>query len=219
MSASTSDPKALEVKRPEILPGLQDSFGNAGPSTKTVAALLVLSCLVLFICSNYWQTPVPDAARLFSLNCASCHSLGKRGQDSLFSDLTDEDWQWGNSPAQIRQSIRDGRNALMPPWLDSLSEDGVQQVAEYVATLAAGGDDDHLGKIQFDAFCIACHGPLASGNPLLGAPDLTDSVWLYGGSIEAITESIREGRQGVMPAFADQLDDRQIKLLVDNLTR
>ena len=80
-------------------------------------------------------------------------------------------------------------------------------------------EDGHPGKTQYDAFCVACHGPDGTGNPLLGAPNLADSVWLYGSTTEALTESIAAGRQGVMPAFADRLDDTQIRLLVAYLAR
>lgn len=160
-----------------------------------------------------------NAGRLFSRNCAACHGDDGRGQASLFPNLMDIDWQWGGSPEQIEQSIRSGRNAMMPPWLASLSEEGVTQVTGYVQTLTEGGDQNHPGKVQYDAFCIACHGPDGTGNPLLGAPNLADNVWLYGGSAEAISESISAGRQGVMPAFADRLDDTQIKLLVAYLAR
>ncbi len=182
-------------------------------SSPIIAIALVGLVWLLFLPNQF------RAARLFSVNCAGCHLRENRDQGSPFSDLMDGYWQWGGSLAQIDQSIRDGRNALMPPWLDSLSEDGVREVAEYVAGLVAGNDQDHPGKIQFDAFCVACHGVDAAGNPVLGAPDLTDGVWLYGSSIEAITESIRDGRQGVMPGFADRLDDAQIRLLGNFLTR
>jgi len=160
-----------------------------------------------------------NAARLFSRECAACHGDDGRGQASLFPNLMDIDWQWGGTPEQIEQSIRSGRNAMMPPWLASLSEDGVAQVAGYVQALVEGGAENHPGKTQYDAFCVACHGPDGSGNLLLGAPSLADSVWLYGGSIEAITESIGAGRQGIMPAFDERLDDTQIKLLVAYLAR
>ena len=160
-----------------------------------------------------------NASRLYSRNCAACHGEDGRGQASLFPNLMDIDWQWGGTPEQIEQSIRNGRNAMMPPWLASLSEDGVVQVAGYVETLTTGGEQSHPGKIQYDAFCVACHGPDGAGNVLLGAPNLTDSVWLYGGSSEAIAESLRIGRQGVMPAFAERLDDTQIRLLVAYLAR
>lgn len=160
-----------------------------------------------------------NAARLFSRNCAACHGEDGRGQASLFPNLMDIDWQWGGTPEQIEQSIRNGRNAMMPPWLASLSEDGVAQVAGYVQALSGGDAANHPGKTQYDAFCIACHGPDGTGNPLLGAPNLTDNVWLYGNSMETITESIGAGRQGVMPSFGDRLDDTQIKLLVAFLAR
>jgi len=159
------------------------------------------------------------AARLFTRNCAACHGEDGRGQAALFPNLMDIDWQWGGSPEQIEQSIRNGRNAMMPPWLTSLSEDGVNAVAGYIQELSGGGGENHPGKVQYDAFCVACHGPEGNGNPLLGAPDLSDRSWLYGGTPEAITDSIANGRQGVMPAFDQRLDDYQIKLLVAYLVR
>lgn len=165
-------------------------------------------------------TLMETAGKLFSNHCAACHGDDGRGQASLFPNLMDIDWQWGGTPEQIEQSIRLGRNAMMPPWQVSLGDDGVSQVASYIKALSESGDaSSHPGKIQYDAFCVACHGPAATGNVLLGAPNLTDGIWLYGGSLDAITESLNLGRQGVMPAFANRLDDAQIKLLVAYLAR
>jgi len=160
------------------------------------------------------------AEQLFTRNCAACHGNDGRGQASLFPNLMDIDWQWGGSPEQIEQSIRGGRNAIMPPWQASLGDEGVGQVASYVYALSTdGAGDDHPGATQYNSFCVACHGPDATGNPLLGAPDLTDESWLYGGSLEAITATLNNGRQGNMPAFAQRLDDAQIRLLVAYLAR
>ncbi len=159
------------------------------------------------------------ARKIFSRNCSACHGVDGRGQASLFPNLMDIDWQWGGSPDQIEQSIRAGRNAVMPPWQTSLGEDGVTLTAAYVRALSEGNAEGLPGEVQFGTFCVACHGPDGTGNPLLGAPDLTDTTWLYGGSLEAITESLRNGRQGMMPAFNERLDDAQIKLLVAFLAR
>ncbi|MCB1669821.1 MAG: cytochrome-c oxidase, cbb3-type subunit III [Gammaproteobacteria bacterium] len=160
------------------------------------------------------------AEKLFSRNCAACHGVDGRGQASLFPNLMDIDWQWGGSPDQIEQTIRHGRSAMMPPWQASLGDDGVAQVAAYVKALSAGeAAEGHPGATQYGSFCVACHGPDGTGNPILGAPNLSDSTWLYGGSIEAITETLNNGRQGVMPAFGERLDDAQIKLLVAYLAR
>ncbi|MEX1032987.1 MAG: c-type cytochrome [Cellvibrionaceae bacterium] len=87
--------------------------------------------------------------------------------------------------------------------------------------LALGTDNarDHTGKMEFDQYCSACHGRDGSGNEILGAPNLRNDIWLYGGSADAVKTSIVRGRRGVMPAFGERLDDTQIKLLVAWLTR
>lgn len=159
-----------------------------------------------------------SAESIFNRNCAVCHGYEAQGQANLFPNLVDSDWQWGGTPAQIEQTIRSGRNAVMVAWQPVLGEQGVADVADYVLTLSQGGSDGHAGKTQYTQFCSACHMPDGSGNVALGAPNLRDSIWLYGGDLEAVTESIAHGRSGVMPPFSKRLDDTQIKLLVAWLT-
>jgi len=159
-----------------------------------------------------------SAQGVFDRNCAVCHGYEAQGQADLFPNLIDDDWQWGESPAQIELTIRAGRNAVMVAWGAILGEQGVADVTSYVLALSDGAVDDHPGKIQFGQFCSACHGPSGAGMVALGAPNLTDDTWLYGGSSEAVTESIANGRSGIMPAFGERLDDTQIKLLVALLT-
>ena len=159
-----------------------------------------------------------SAQGVFDRNCAVCHGYEAQGQANLFPNLVDDEWQWGQSPAQIEQTIRAGRNAVMVAWGAILGEQGVANVTSYVLALSDGAADDHPGKIQFGQFCSACHGPSGAGIVALGAPNLTDDTWLYGGSSEAVTESIANGRSGIMPAFGERLDDTQIKLLVALLT-
>lgn len=154
------------------------------------------------------------AIRLFRDNCAACHGENAHGQAALFPSLRDADWQWGGSADQIGQTIRNGRQAVMIPWLAVLGDVGVNNVAAYVQTLANGGEQGHPGQAQYQQLCIACHGPSGDGNPLLGAPRLNDDIWLYGGEIDAIRTSISAGRNGQMPAFSERLDELQIKLLV-----
>lgn len=157
-----------------------------------------------------------DAAQtLFSANCSACHGAGASGQANMFPDLRDTDWQWGGTPEQIEQTIRNGRTAVMIPWQAVLGEEGVSNVAAFVQTMAAGGNlEGHPGQAQYMQLCIACHGPTGDGNPLLGAPRLNDAIWLYGGSEEVVAHSISLGRNGQMPAFGERLDDLEIKLLV-----
>jgi cytochrome c oxidase cbb3-type subunit 3 len=104
----------------------------------------------------------------------------------------------------------------MPPLLAALGEDSVAGLARYVLALGNGtaAETEHdAARTQFTALCGACHGADATGNPLLGAPDLTAGVWTYGGGFDQIYESIAGGRTGQMPAFSARLDDTEIRLL------
>lgn len=154
------------------------------------------------------------AQRLFTRHCAACHGYEAQGQANLFPNLMDTEWQWGGTAEQIEQTIRNGRIAAMIPWQQLLGDEGVNQVAEYVVALGNDQVDGHPGQAQFQQNCIACHNVDGTGNPLLGAPNLTNDIWLYGGDLESIKTSIGQGRNGVMPAFKDRLSDVQIKLLV-----
>lgn len=162
-----------------------------------------------------------SARRIFDQNCAACHGLEARGQANLFPDLTDEDWQWGGETAQLEQSIRAGRQAVMPPLAAALGEEGVAQTARYVRAVASGEAvaESDPGRMLYATYCFACHGADGTGNILLGAPDLTDDVWLYGGNEGALIDGITNGRNGSMPPFQERLDDAQIRMLVAWLTR
>jgi cytochrome c oxidase cbb3-type subunit 3 len=154
--------------------------------------------------------------RLFLNYCSTCHGSDARGAPG-FPDLTDVQWQWGNSPAAIHQTIMAGRQGVMPAMGDALGADGVEQVTHHVLSLA-GRDDANaelaeLGAPRFAVMCAVCHGAEGSGNTALGAPDLTNNIWLYGGSAGAIARTIREGRHGVMPAFGDFLGEDRVHVL------
>lgn len=160
-----------------------------------------------------------SAQRIFDRHCAACHGYEASGQAQMFPNLIDDNTQWGDSPSQVEQTIRNGRQAVMVGWLQTLGEDGVKNVAAYVQTLADDVPEDHPGQEQYNLFCVACHGIDGTGNIALGAPNLIDNAWLYGGETEQIRESISDGRGGVMPAFEERLDDTQIRLLVAWLTK
>lgn len=164
---------------------------------------------------NLMQT----AERIYKRECSACHGPDARGQASLFPNLADVDWQWGSSAEQIEQTIRAGRNANMLAWQAVLGDDNVDQVASYILQMGDGGSASHAGKAAYDQNCAACHGIDGTGNTLLGAPNLADDIWLYGGDLETVKASISAGRNGVMPAFSNRLDDAQIKLLVAMLAR
>ena len=160
-----------------------------------------------------------SAQRIFDRNCAVCHGYDAAGQANYFPDLTDAEWQWGGDPAQIEQSIRAGRFAVMVGWQTVLGDDGVQNVSDYLDVIGTDAAAGHAGQAQYNQVCVACHGVDGSGNVALGAPNLVDDVWLYGDSREALEHSIAVGRAGEMPAFGERLDDAQIRLLVALLTR
>ena len=159
------------------------------------------------------------AERLFARECAACHGAEAQGQARLFPNLRDAEWQWGGTPRDIETSIRNGRTAVMVGWEAALGDEGVAQVVDYVQKMPAGLPAEHPGKARYDTLCIACHGIDGRGQPLLGGPDLTNDIYLYGGDTAALEESIRNGRSGEMPAFGARLDDLQIKLLVAWLTK
>ncbi|EAR61691.1 probable cytochrome c [Neptuniibacter caesariensis] len=153
--------------------------------------------------------------RMFANNCSVCHGTAATGAHG-FPNLTDADWLYGGQADTIKASIANGRNGAMPPWGAVLGEEGVRDVTNYVLSLSGNEVDAEgaeRGKAQFTALCAACHGADAKGLAALGAPNLTDDVWLYGGSFEKVAHSIRNGRNGVMPAHKDLLSDDKIHLI------
>jgi cytochrome c oxidase cbb3-type subunit 3 len=152
---------------------------------------------------------------LFVNNCAGCHGSDARGAPG-FPNLTDRDWLWGGDADTVLTTIRDGRAGMMPPWRQALGDEGVENVLAYVMTLSGRklpAGNVEAGKKTFGETCAACHGQDGRGNVQLGAPNLTDSVWLHGGALATIRETIANGRQGQMPAHAERLGDARIKLL------
>jgi cytochrome c oxidase cbb3-type subunit 3 len=152
--------------------------------------------------------------RLYLQNCAQCHGSDARGQTG-FPNLTDNDWLFGGSPEAIKHSLIYGRKAAMPGWLDVMGEQGVAEVAEYMLSLSGRQVDATLakaGEARY-AVCVACHGADGKGNQMIGAPNLTDSIWLYGGNKQAVIETLYYGRNGVMPAFKDTLGEQKVHLV------
>jgi cytochrome c oxidase cbb3-type subunit III len=155
--------------------------------------------------------------RLYLDNCAACHGARALGNTALGApNLTDADSLHGTDPDSVMTSIRDGRIGTMPAWGAALGVDGVKEVAAYV--LAFSGvktpeDWRAAGKARYETMCVACHGPDGHGNPALGAPDLTDQTWLYGGTFKRVEESIRDGRTGVMPAWGKRLNEDELRVI------
>jgi len=153
--------------------------------------------------------------KLFLNNCAQCHAsdgAGSRG----FPNLTDIEWLWGETPEAIKTSIAEGRIGVMPPWGPVLGEQGVKDAAHYVMSLSGLAHDSiraARGKPLFAQNCAACHGAEGKGNTAMGAPNLTDKIWLHGISEPQIMETIAKGRTDQMPAHKDLLSPSRIHLL------
>ncbi|MEO7393195.1 MAG: cytochrome-c oxidase, cbb3-type subunit III [Ramlibacter sp.] len=153
--------------------------------------------------------------RLFMNNCAQCHGSDARGSKG-FPNLTDGDWLHGGTPEKIVESITKGRHAQMPPMGAAVgSADDVKNVANYVLSLSNAPHDSlraQLGRPKFIA-CAACHGVDGKGNQALGAPNLTDEMWLHGWGEQAIVAMINHGKTNDMPAQEGKLTDAQIHVL------
>ena len=156
-----------------------------------------------------------SGARLFLNYCAQCHGSDARGSKG-FPNLADRDWLYGGTPEMIKASILDGRTGVMPPLAAALGGDQeVRNVANYVLSLSGSAHDSlgaALGRTKFGV-CAACHGPEGRGNQALGAPNLADKVWLYGGGVDNVMESINRGRSNMMPAHKDFLGEAKVHVL------
>src|SRR5262245_39113320 len=173
----------------------------------------------------YTSTAAPQLARdakamalgerLFANNCATCHGADARGSKG-FPNLTDNDWLGGGTPEKIEETITKGRQGLMPPMASSVGgAEDVRNVANYVLSLSGSPHNAFAasqGKAKFVA-CAACHGNDGKGNTALGAPNLTDKVWLHGWGEDAIVAMINNGKTNEMPAPGARLSAPQIHVL------
>ncbi len=179
--------------------------------------------------ADLFRIAVARGKAAFGDNCSGCHGLGGGGAKGGYPNLNDDDWIWGGSLDQIHTTLLHGirwstssetRISMMPAFglKDALLKPAeIDAVANYVRSLSnlpteAGAKLDQ-GKELFAANCAACHGEAGKGNQELGAPNLTDPIWLYGSDIKSITETIKYSRAGVMPAWKDRLDPVTIKAI------
>ena len=153
--------------------------------------------------------------RLFMNNCAQCHGSDARGSKS-FPNLTDGDWLHGGTPEKIRETLEKGRIGNMPPMAAAVgSPEDVRNLSHYVLSLSGSPHDSlraSLGKSKFVA-CAACHGADGKGMQALGAPNLTDDIWLHGWGEAAITAMINNGKVNQMPAQSQKLTEAQLGVL------
>jgi len=167
------------------------------------------------------EQAMSTAHNLFQQNCAQCHGSDGGGAKG-FPNLANADWQWGSDADSVVATIAGGRIAAMPPWGEVLGPQGVDEVVAFVQSLSGQQADATLavaGQARFQTVCAACHGVDGKGNPLLGAPNLTDDVWLYGGDAATIKQTVVAGRMGQMPAWNEKLGEQRVKLLAAYVTK
>ncbi len=182
------------------------------------------------IYAKYAAMPITEVAaddkalkmggRLFASNCSVCHGSDAKGAYG-FPNLTDNEWRWGGEPDAIKTTLLAGRHAVMPAWAEVIGESGVKNVSAYVLTELAGRKlpegavaDIEAGKKIFSTSCVACHGPQGKGVAAMGAPNLTNpSAFIYGTSFTQLQQTIRYGRQGVMPSQEAFLGNDKVHLL------
>lgn len=159
---------------------------------------------------------------VFRTWCAQCHGSGAAGAVG-YPNLLDDDWLWGgdieNIHASIAHGIRteedlDARYSEMPAFGDILEDDEIASVVQYVKSLSGTPDDATLaasGKELYLDNCASCHGDTGLGDQEVGAPNLTDAIWLYGGDTESLVETVSHSRFGVMPAWQNRLTDAEVR--------
>ncbi|AGB44924.1 cytochrome c oxidase, cbb3-type, subunit III [Mesorhizobium australicum WSM2073] len=191
---------------------------------KYVAAVQSKSVSEILADDTLREFAVAAGGAAFKVNCTQCHGSGAAGSKG-FPNLNDDDWLWGGKPDQIQQTITHGirfvldsdtRVSEMPAFAEVLTAEQIAQVSTFVASLSGGVENSALiapGAKVFAESCAACHGDTAKGNREVGAPDLTDAIWLYGSGESAIAAQVRAPRQGVMPAWGARLGETKVKEL------
>ena len=193
-------------------------------------ALYIVSGLMLMLSQAAHSAHDPVAADLYSVHCSACHGIDGRGAAGI-PDLSDAVWQYGGTPEEIERSITHGRQSTMPALGMALGmakgvgtdETGLNQVVAYVQSLSGAVDtaaeDIAAGETLFIMFCASCHGENGRGTAALGAPDLTDDVWLYADDANTLRDVINKGRSNEMPAFGSVLTQPEIRALVSYVLR
>ena len=153
--------------------------------------------------------------RLYLNHCTACHGSDAGGAPG-YPNLRDEEWKWGGTPEAIEATITGGRQALMPNWEPALGKDRVNEVVQYVLSFTNRQTKPELvaaGKQTFETICFSCHRITATGNPAIGAPNLTNDLWQYGGSEQTLIQTVSYGRKGMMPAHGEFLGPAKVRLL------
>ena len=167
------------------------------------------------------RAAVAGGRAAFKVNCVQCHGAGAAGSAG-FPNLNDDDWLWGGDLKTIEYTITHGvrqpgheptRTSQMPAFGDILTAEQIGQVADYVLSLSGRAKDNPASAKLFADNCAACHGPAGRGDRKVGAPNLSDAIWLYSSSKDAVMSQVRNPHHGVMPAWQDRLDPATIRML------
>ena len=197
-----------------------------GARSATLAALAATPIEDLPKNPDLMRAAIAGGKAAFKVNCVQCHGSGAAGSIG-YPNLNDDDWLWGGSLTEIQTTLTHGirypgdaatRMSQMPSFGRDklLTSDEVQDATSFVRSLSGlepKGAAADRGAVVFAANCAVCHGPEGKGGRMVGAPNLTDKIWLYGGSRSAVVGSITNAHAGVMPAWSGRLDEVTIKML------
>lgn len=210
--------------RAELSDELRADAARRAPVTSAIATTAIAD---LPAKPELMQAAVQGGGAAFRVHCVQCHGAGGAGLKKLYPSLTDDDWLWGGDLASIQYTITNGirnpdhaetRTSQMPAF----GRDGIldaSQIADVVSYVRAISGQDKAGAAStrgaaiFAANCSVCHGPGGQGGRAVGAPKLTDAIWLYGGDRDSLTAAINQPRNGVMPRWNNRLDPATIKML------
>ena len=210
-----------------LYPGLGALKGQLGWSSRGEYEQEIAQAKAVYepLFAKYLAQDIPTVAadpearamgeRLFLTYCTQCHGSDGRGSRS-FPNLTDNDWLGTGEPDYIQSTIMEGRTGMMPPMAAAVGTPAdVENLAHYVLSLSDSAPDAMKAALAKDKFvaCMACHGEGGVGNPMIGAPRLSDKIWLYGGSLASVIETITLGRTNQMPSFKDSLGEGKIHVL------
>lgn len=199
-----------------------DIEAHNGKNAELVAALLEADIEELAETTDLARYAVARGGSVFRAQCSQCHGSGAAGAKG-YPNLLDDDWLWGGDMETITHTVRHGiRNETdddahyseMPVFGEILEGEEIDAVVEHVLSLSSSEYDAALaeaGAVVFEDNCSACHGEAGLGDPSMGAPNLADAIWLYGGDRETVHESVAYSRYGVMPAWGQRLSEADVR--------
>ncbi|WP_415255449.1 cytochrome-c oxidase, cbb3-type subunit III [Sulfitobacter sp.] len=199
-----------------------DITAHEGKNADLVTALLATDMDVLPASADLNRYAIARGGAVFRANCSQCHGSGAAGAKG-YPNLLDDDWLWGGDMAEIEYTVRhgirneqddDARYSQMPAFGEMLEKDEITAVVEHVVSLSNAEFDAKLAETGATVFadnCSACHGETGLGDRAQGAPNLADAIWLYGGDRKTLTDTVKNARFGVMPAWGPRLTEADVR--------